>query len=102
MQLTTEQERAVMRGASRHADMVRRAMAGARRAIFGACSACWYNGARCRGNDCPLARIAESIAKCGRMLDHGKLAPNWYIEAKNAATLAEVPFNNEIESEVTK
>ena len=47
-------------------------------------------------------RIADEVAKCGRLMDHGRLTPNWYIEAKNAATLAEVPFNNEIESEVTK
>lgn len=94
MQLTTEQESAVMRGADRHADRIRRAMAGARRAIFGACSGCWYNTALvgCRGRDCPVARIAAEINKCGRMLDHGKLSPNWYAEAKEAPTLAGVPF----------
>ena len=83
-----------MRGASRHADMVRRAMDAARRAVFAACRDCWYNTALvgCRGRDCPVARIAAEINKCGRMMQHGKLSPNWYIEAKNAATLAEVPF----------
>lgn len=102
MQLTTEQERAVMRGADRHVDRIRRAMAGARKAIFGACSDCWYNMAAvgCRGRDCPVARIAAEINKCGRMMQRGKLMPSWYIEAKRAATPADVPFLNE--SEVAK
>jgi hypothetical protein len=94
MQLTTEQERAVMRGAERHQDNINQAMHHARRAIFSACSRCWYNRAAvgCRGRDCPVARIAAEINKCNRMLQRGKLTPNWYIESKHAATLAEVPF----------
>jgi hypothetical protein len=39
-----------------------------------------------------VARIAAEINKCGRMMQHGKLSPNWYTEAKEAATLAGVPF----------
>ena len=102
MQLTHEQERAVMRGADRHADRIRQAMNGARQAIFAACRGCWYNTAAkgCRGRECPVCRVAAELNKCTRMLQRGKLTPNWYIESRAAATLAEVPFNNEIESVV--
>lgn len=102
MQLTTEQERAVMRGAGRHDDRIRQAMNGARKAIFAACHGCWYNTSAtgCRGRECPVCRMAAEINKCWRMLQHGKLTPNWYAESRAAAMLAEVPFNNEIESEV--
>lgn len=94
MQLTTEQERAVMSGHDRHVDAIRRAMDGAQRAIFGACRECWYNTAAkgCRGRDCPMVRIAREIEKCRRMMRHGKLMPSWYIEAKRAETMADVPF----------
>lgn len=104
MQLTHEQERAVMRGAERFDDRIRQAMQGARQAIFAVCDGCWYNTAAvgCRGRECPVCRVATEINKCGRMLQRGKLTPDWYIESKAAATLAEVPFNDEFESEVTK
>lgn len=93
MQLTNEQQRAIMDGSDRHAGAIRRAIDGARHAAIEACAVCWYRKAqKCRGRECPAHRIMMEAEKCRRMMSKGRLMPNWYIEAKGAETLSEVPF----------
>ncbi len=96
MQLTSEQQRAVMDGADRHDNAIRNAINGAQHSAGAACAGCWYRRAgKCRDRECPAHRIMMEAEKCRRMMSKGRLMPNWYIEAKSAETLAEVPFIGE-------
>lgn len=94
MQLTNEQERAVMDGADRHADAIRAAISAARGALFGPCSSCWYNhsAAGCRGRACPVGRLIVELGRVSRLIQRGKLLPEWYKEARAASDLSGVPF----------
>lgn len=92
MQLTNEQQRAVMDGAERHDNAIRNAINGAQHAAGAACSECWYRAShKCRMRKCPTYRVMQETEKCRRMMRKGRLMPNWYIEAKAAQTMAEVP-----------
>lgn len=93
MQLTNEQQSAVMDGAFKHAGAISNALDGAQHAAGAACAECWYRRAgKCRGKECPAHRIMQEIEKCRRMMGKGRLMPNWYTEAKAARTMADVPF----------